>query len=171
MSIRIRPPAGTGGCLCGAIAYEMATPPVRSTICYCKFCQRATGSAMMILPVLAKSDFALTRGSPQVHTHISEGSGKAIHMHFCATCSSKLYVTLERFPDAVGLYVGSLDDPSLVPLDPDHARQIFVSSARPGTVLMAGIPTFAQHAMDLDGTPNVPIVLDRPLAVEDVDFD
>lgn len=158
----------TGQCLCGAVGYELASRPLRTTICYCRFCQRATGGTDMILPVLPRADLAVIRGHPASYTHISEGSGKALHLHFCTQCGTKLYIIYERWPDMVGLYGGTLDDPAAVDLDPAGAKQIFVSSARPGTVLRAGIPAFWQHATAPDGTPEPPFVLDRPTAVEDL---
>ena len=157
----------TGKCLCGAVAYSLSNKPSRTTICYCTFCQRATGSTQMILPVTSKDNFTVTRGNPQTHTHVSEGSGKELYLHFCDACGTKLFVTFERWPDNVGLYSGTLDDPAVVELTPENTKQIFVSSARPGTVLYPGIPAYRQHAVTLDGAPEEVFVLDSPTAVED----
>ena len=35
----------TGGCLCGAIRYEITQPPLVTYTCHCTVCQRLTGSA------------------------------------------------------------------------------------------------------------------------------
>lgn len=158
----------TGQCLCGKTGYLMASEPARTTVCYCKFCQRATGSAQMILPVFPEADLAVVSGTPEVYTHVSKGSGKEMHIHFCEDCGTKLYVTFERWPGFVGLYSGTLDDPSVVRLDPASAKQIFVSSARPGTVLLAHIPAFWDHATTLDGHPETPFILENPTAVDDL---
>lgn len=157
-----------GRCLCGAITYSLAKAPLRTTICFCRFCQRATGGAEMTLPVLPKTDFGITDGSPSTYTHVSEGSGKEIYIHFCETCGTKLFVTFQRWSDMVGLYSGTLDDPAAIDLDPAKTKQIFVSSARPGTIIHAGIPAFWDHATDLDGAPQPSFVLDVPTRVEDV---
>lgn len=156
----------TGRCLCGAVTYALAKPPARMTLCYCRFCQRATGGAQMILPVLPLSDFSVPQGRPGCHTHVSEGSGKEVHLHFCKDCGTKLYVTYERWPDMVGLFAGTLNDPSVVRFDPVTTKQVFVSFARPGTVIHAHIPAFWEHAARLDGTPETPFVLDVPTVVE-----
>ena len=37
-----------GGCVCGAIRYEIAQEPLRVYACHCKDCQRFTGSAFAI---------------------------------------------------------------------------------------------------------------------------
>lgn len=159
-----------GSCLCGAVQYELASRPARSTICYCRFCQVATGSERMVLAVLPEADFRLTSGTAQVYTHISEGSGKALHINFCPSCGTKLFVEFERWPGNTGIYSGTLDDPGILPMDADHAKQIFAGQARPGTVLRAGLPTFEEHATTLDGTPLQAVVLDSPQRVEDVVF-
>lgn len=158
----------TGQCLCGLVSYRMATAPSRTTICYCKFCQRATGTGHMILPVAPLADLTVTQGQPASYTLCSEGSGKKVHLHFCAKCGTKLYMTYERWPDMVGLYSGTLDDHAVISLDPATTKQIFVSSARPGTVLYASIPAFWQHATTLDGQPEPAFVLDTPMPVDAV---
>lgn len=158
----------TGECLCGNIRYLMASDPVRTTVCYCKFCQRATGAAQMILAVFPRTDLSFVRGKPGVYVHISEGSGKEMCVHFCKECGTKLYLNFERWPDIVGLYSGTLDDPAVVKLDAANSKQIFVSSARPGTVLLAGIPAFLEHATTLTGENEKAFVLPVPTAIEDL---
>lgn len=122
----------------------------------------------MILPVAPLADFTITRGSPAVYTHISEGSGKEVYVHFCDKCGTKLYMTYERWPDMMGLYSGTLDNPDIVSLDPETAKQIFVSSARPGTILYPGIPAFLEHATNLEGEPQQSVTLKGPKAVEEL---
>lgn len=158
----------TGKCLCGTISYRMASAPARTTVCYCKFCQRATGAAHAILPVFPEADLALTAGRPETYTHVSEGSGYELYVHFCKDCGTKLFLTYQRWPNFVGLYSGTLDDPAIATLDAANAKQIYVSSARPGTVLLAGIPSFWEHATTLTGEAETAFVLDRPTAVEDL---
>ncbi|WP_272490750.1 GFA family protein [Mesobacterium pallidum] len=153
----------TGQCLCGAMTYELAAAPQRVTICYCRFCQRATGSTQAVLPVLPLADLSVS-GEERVHRHVSKGSGKEVHIHFCAACGTNVYVSYERWPGMVGLFAGTLDGP--VSLDPATTKQIFVSSARPGTVIAAGIPAFWEHAATLDGAAEEPFVLEVATVVE-----
>jgi hypothetical protein len=35
----------TGGCLCGALRYEMTKPPILAYTCHCTVCQKLTSSA------------------------------------------------------------------------------------------------------------------------------
>lgn len=158
----------TGQCLCGAVRFSLAQPPLRSTLCSCHFCQRATGTPQAVIHVAPLGDLNVEGAAPQVYSHRSAGSGKQLHLHFCPTCATKLYMTYERWPDFVGIYDGVLDDSARIALDPATTKQIYVASARPETVLLAGLPSYWEHATTLDGTPIEPFVLDVPTKVADL---
>ncbi|MDC0658267.1 GFA family protein [Leisingera sp. SS27] len=152
-------PGAKGGCLCGAIRYEIARQPAKVTLCHCRFCQRATGAAYMIQPAFAAADFKLRKGTPKNYSHISAGSGKEIRVRFCGTCGTKLFQAFERFEGAIGLFSGTLDDPGWLEISPVNSKHIFLKSARSETVIPADTPVFMQHAISVDGTPLVPMVL------------
>jgi hypothetical protein len=151
-----------GGCLCGQVRFAARAAPLRVTICHCRFCQRATGSAYMVEPVFRREDVVVTGGAPAVFDQRSAGSGKLVHVHFCAGCGTKLFLTFERFPDSCGVYAGAFDDPDWFAIDPATAKHIFAGVARPETLLPAGLPIFERHAIEVDGTPNAARVLDGP---------
>ena len=98
-----------GGCLCGSVRYATSGFPSRVTVCHCRFCQRATGSAYMVEPIFEARNFTVLAGNPSVYDQVSAGSGKVVHVHFCADCGTKLWLSFERFPDAVGVYAGTYD--------------------------------------------------------------
>ncbi|WP_435259266.1 GFA family protein [Thioclava sp. FR2] len=141
-----------GGCLCGAIRYETRASPERVTVCHCQFCQRATGSAYMVEPIFDAADFGVIKGAPRTYDAVSAGSGKQVHVHFCADCGTKLWLSFERFPGKLGLYAGTFDDPCWFEIAPERSKHIFLSEARRDTVIPAGIPTFARHVVDNEGT-------------------
>lgn len=149
-----------GGCLCGAIRYETLTAPSRVTVCHCSFCQRATGAAYMVQPVFDDVDLRLLAGVPRVYDAVSAGSGKVIHVHFCADCGTKLWLSFERFPGKLGLYAGTFDDPCWFDIPPETSKHIFLGEARRDTVIPPGIPTFVAHVLANDGTPQTPVVYD-----------
>ena len=154
-----------GGCLCGAVRYETLTDPVRVTICHCKFCQRATGSAYMVEPIFSLEALRVTKGAPAVYDTRSEGSGKMVHVHFCQSCGTKLYLSFERFSGTCGVYAGTFDDPNWFEMPPDYSKHIFIAEARSDTILPAAMPAFEQHAMRNDGTPLEPVVFEHPHVV------
>ncbi|MHA6345543.1 GFA family protein [Roseivivax sp. CAU 1761] len=159
------PKGQTGRCLCGAVSYDTGAPPLWITVCYCRFCQRATGSDRMIEPIFERAGFAFDAAPPAIHTLPSEGSGQDIHVHFCAACGTKLALTFARWPDRIGIYSGTLDAPGAAMPTPENSKHIFVSEARPGTILPPGVKTYARHATENDGTPLEPVVYSRPFTL------
>ncbi|SMY06738.1 GFA family protein [Flavimaricola marinus] len=151
-----------GRCLCGQLRYRVDKPPGRTTICHCKFCQRATGGAYMVEPIFDRQDFSVTNGTAKTYTHRSEGSGKLVHIHFCDTCGTKITLTFERFPEIVGLYAGTFDDPNWFDLTPATSKHIFLGVAQRGTIIPAFVNTFVAHATGIDGTPIDPEVFETP---------
>jgi hypothetical protein len=148
-----------GGCICGELRFEVNAPPLRVTICHCRWCQRATGAAYMVEPVFDLAALRVTHGMAAVYGHRSTGSGQMVHVHFCARCGTKLYLTFERFPGAAGVYAGSFDEPDWIAVRPGEARHLFCEAARPETLLPAGSLAYPGHARALDGTLCDPAVL------------
>ena len=149
------------GCLCGAIRYATSAEPIRVMYCHCRFCQRATGSAYLVEPIFDKPSFEITSGRPTTYTLASAGSGKRITINFCPTCSTKLFLDLERFPAIIGVYGGTFDDPNWFDRSPQKTRHIFLDSAQTGTVIPAGFRTFREHMMLNDGTSAAPMVFEE----------
>ena len=150
-----------GGCLCGGVRYSTRGQPGRVTVCHCRFCQKATGSAYMVEPIFEAENLALLCGSPKVYEQVSVGSGKSVFVHFCPDCGTKLWLSFERFPDVVGVYAGTFDDPCWFPIAPASSKHIFLDAARSDVVIPAGLPTFAEHATTADGVAQEATVFDE----------
>jgi hypothetical protein len=119
----------------------------------------------MVEPIFRTDDLRITHGSPSVYDQRSAGSGKVVHVHFCQTCGTKLYLTFERFAGACGVYACTFDEPDWFAIGADNAKHIFLDVARHDTVLPAGINVFRQHATLNDGTPLESVVFDVPHVV------
>jgi hypothetical protein len=154
-----------GGCLCGAVRYRVSAHPNHVVICFCRFCQKATGSDHMVEPLFDVSEFEITKGEPSVFTLISEGSGKPVHVHFCPTCGTKLRLTFDRFPTSTGVYAGTFDNPGWFERSPENTDYFFVSAAPPGAMVPAGFPRFPEHGNNLDGSAREPEILDHHLLI------
>jgi hypothetical protein len=148
-----------GGCLCGDIRYTTTVAPQRVTICHCAFCQRFTGSAFLVEPIFRREDIAFTGGTLRTYDHRSDSSHKRVTLNFCGRCATTLYLSFERFPDIVGLCGGTFDEPNWFDRSSEVCRHIFTRSAQKGVVLPAGLDIYQEHAFQLDGTVNTPIVL------------
>jgi len=134
-----------GQCLCGLVQYAVHEEPIHTTICHCKMCQRSTGSTYLMEPIFMRSAFTVKRGTPTVFQHVSDLSNKALNINFCSTCGTKIFQTFERFPEVVGIFGGTFDNPNWFQRTPENTRHIFVDSAVNGDVLPADFLLYKQH--------------------------
>lgn len=98
----------TGGCLCGAIRYELAAPVEAIVACYCSDCRHASGTAASINARVPGDAFRIVSGKPRVFAKAAD-SGRMLHRHFCGDCGSPIYTQHADGPELVILKVGSLD--------------------------------------------------------------
>jgi len=155
----------SGGCLCGRIRYAVSDNPAGVTTCHCQFCQKATGSAYMVEPYFSRHVFTVTNGSIATYDHRSEGSGQIVHVHFCAACGTKTHLSFQRFPDDIGIYAGTFDDPNWFHIYSDNSKHIFLGVAREETIIPPGIKCFQEHSTRNDGTPLHPEIFGVPHVV------
>lgn len=154
-----------GGCLCGRVRYQVASEPTDVINCHCKFCQRATGGAYMVETLFPKEDFQIIRGQTRVYQHVSEGSGKVIHVNFCENCGTKIFLHFDRFPTIVGVYSGTFDDSDWFERSPDNTQHFFLKEAQDGVVLPAGFDVFHEHFWQSEGVQNTPRVFNAHTVV------
>ena len=80
----------TGGCLCGAIRYEVRGAPYHRTVCHCSICRRSAGAPMVAWFSVKLADFAFTAGQPASY----RSSAKA-QRSCCPTCGTQLTFKLD----------------------------------------------------------------------------
>ena len=108
--------AREGGCLCGAVRYQVQGSPSRTVVCHCKFCQRCTGSAFAVWPTYAQRDVQ-TKGALSAYEHRSDESGRWIRLNFCARCGTTVSSTFEKGADEVAILGGTFDDTGWLDVD------------------------------------------------------
>lgn len=109
-----------GGCLWGAVRYEIATGPqagvdpaaLLGTYCHCSMCRKATGGGYATLLSIPREAVRWTKGSPTLYR-----SSPIATRGFCRQCGSPLFYDGEA-EKQLSLTAGSLDDPSGI--KPDH---------------------------------------------------
>ena len=102
----------TGGCLCGAVRYQIAGPPLRGTVCHCGICRKSSGSAFQVWALFGKDQLTWTKGEPGS----VQATPTAIRK-FCGQCGSPLSFQFhDDYSDQIiGVTVGSLDNPDDFP--------------------------------------------------------
>ncbi|MDV4154138.1 MULTISPECIES: GFA family protein [Rhizobium] len=86
----------TGGCLCGAVRYEVWGEPYQSGLCHCKTCRKITGSAFSATANWHRRQF-------QMSGEISTFDKRS----FCPVCGSRLFFL---FDGGVEVFLGTLDE-------------------------------------------------------------
>ncbi len=99
-----------GGCLCGAVRYEIAEAPAMSEFCYCLSCQKLSGAGHSFVAMVQESAFR-ANGATKRFTWTAD-SGNKVTTEFCPTCGSPLFARSSGYPGVVVVRVASLDEPS-----------------------------------------------------------
>jgi hypothetical protein len=100
-----------GGCLCGAVRYEIeADAPLGVRQCWCRACQYiGAGSALVGAAFLTRT---VTVSGPLTDYVSNADSGAVMHRRFCAECGTPVFGGAETSPHLISVRVGTLDDPS-----------------------------------------------------------
>ena len=123
-----------GGCLCGAVRYEIDGAGGGVSHCHCGMCRKASGAAFLTWLGVAHDKFRYTRGAPS-----SYRSSDTAHRSFCARCGSQLQFDYHGAHDHTHVTLGSLDEPGR--LTPQ--RHICVSDRLPWADYGDSLPEFA----------------------------
>ncbi len=130
----------TGGCLCGAVRYEITAEPIVTRVCWCRLCQYL-GAGSATVNVCFPSAALSVEGAMTDYRSTAD-SGNVMHRRFCGTCGTALFSEAESRPHLIFVRAGTLDDPEV---------------ARPAmTIWTSQAPTWA--CMD----PTLPKVTGQP---------
>lgn len=104
-----------GGCACGAVRYQLSSPPMFVHCCHCKDCQRQTGTAFVLNAIYETDRVKLLKGKPKP-TRMPTDSGSPHDIFRCTKCQTALWSIYSR-PQFRFVRVGTLDDPKKMPPD------------------------------------------------------
>jgi adenylate cyclase len=97
-----------GGCLCGAIRYEVNAPPISTGYCHCSSCRKFTGSAVMAWTAFPASAVRFLDEEPRYFA-----SSPIAKRGFCPKCGASLTYKLVKPRETAWLvlHTSSLDKP------------------------------------------------------------
>ncbi len=98
----------TGGCLCGAVRFEVVAPTKWCSHCHCSLCRRSHGAAFVTWFGVANEQFRFTSGGDEVSWYSSTPEARR---GFCRTCGSTLFFTSERWPGETHIALAHMDGP------------------------------------------------------------
>jgi hypothetical protein len=97
----------TGGCLCGAVRFEVTEPLVSSGYCHCTRCQRRTGTAASPGARIAPGSLRVLAGAEHIKAYEPDDGFAKV---FCSACGSALWSQSQEDPEVVSIRLGALDD-------------------------------------------------------------
>jgi hypothetical protein len=102
-----------GGCLCGAVRYEIAAPLLSAGYCHCTHCQRRTGTGSSANGRVPQAGFRLLQGDDALNA-FKPPTG--VPKLFCSRCGSAMFSGDPFSDEEVAVRLGTLDrDPGIRP--------------------------------------------------------
>ncbi len=122
-----------GGCLCGAVRFEITGPFLRAGHCHCSRCRRHSGTAVCTQGRVLRGNFRLLSGEHHVRAY---GDGGHAVKAFCTTCGSSLFGGTWPEGPEVSIRLGAMDgDPGIRP-----QTHTFVASRAPWDEITDDLP-------------------------------
>ncbi|QIR14888.1 GFA family protein [Shewanella aestuarii] len=98
-----------GGCLCGAIRYQVNAKPFDADYCHCRQCQLSSGAVVMSWMDFKAEQLVWLKGQTKEFS-----SSDKVRRGFCQDCGCSLSYRHIDYPDYVTLSIASLDEPNQV---------------------------------------------------------
>jgi hypothetical protein len=102
-----------GGCLCGAVRFEITAPFISAGYCHCTHCQRRTGTGSSANGRVPQEGFRLLQGTDELRSFTP---AQGVPKLFCGRCGSALFSGAPLSDREVAIRLGALDrDPGIRP--------------------------------------------------------
>lgn len=131
-----------GGCLCGAIRYELLSTPFEAGYCHCTLCRRASGAPVLAFATVPLNDFSLLSETPGKRKSSWFGE-----RWFCRNCGTQLCMHVRHQPATIDFTLGSLDAPSRI----HPTFHIFYGSRVPWFECADLLPRYEEFRPDTPG--------------------
>ena len=134
-------PIHHGGCLCGAIRYEVHGHALQTSLCHCEDCRRASGAPAVAWTFFPPNALRWIQGHPREVCF-----AERIRL-FCGDCGSPLVFIDPSLPEFTEVNTNSLDRPESFP----PGDQCWMADAMPWMDTLAKLPRF-DHTSPLPDT-------------------
>ena len=136
----------SGGCLCGAVRYEIEMTPDIVAHCYCVDCRKTSGTGHATLAIVPEPQFSVD--GEMTFFDAPADSGNVVSRGFCGTCGCPILSKNTGMPGMLFPRMSSLDDPDSV----TPSMAVYTSRAPAWDKLDEDLTSFAE--MPEGGPPN-----------------
>ena len=123
----------SGGCLCGAVRFEVALPTLFCAHCHCTMCQRNHGAGYVTWFAVPRRELAVVDGEDRLVRHRSSEHGTR---SFCGECGSSLFCENTEHPDRMDIVLASVTGP----IDRDPQLHVDYSARAPWVEVNDSLP-------------------------------
>jgi hypothetical protein len=99
----------TGGCMCGAVRYDLNSQPTDCGWCHCRTCQLFGGAPAMAFASVPRDDFVWSDKEPRWIQSSTFG-----RRAFCGECGTPLQVQVDHQPETIDFPIATLDEPDTI---------------------------------------------------------
>jgi hypothetical protein len=130
-----------GGCLCGAVRYEISAEPEGVAVCHCRECRLASGASSLAWMTVPLAALKFVEGQPK-----SVKSSSPVVRMFCGDCGTAFTYAHEDWPDFIDVTVATLDRPDTFP----PTKEIWLDERVGWQSLNDTLPHFSRGSMGTD---------------------
>jgi hypothetical protein len=123
-----------GGCLCGAVRFELSGPVHGLCWCHCTSCRRGAGAPAVPWGTVPCERFRVTRGELTEYR-----SSPPVLRGFCAACGTSLTYRRDSRPAEIDVTLATLDEPARFA----PQMHVWVSDKLPWVTISDGLPQFS----------------------------
>ena len=127
-----------GGCLCGAVRYEISGPIRNIVYCHCSRCRKAQGSAFAANGIVGVNDFNIISGESEL-TGYESTPGQT--RYFCKYCCSPIISRTAGKTDQVRVRIGTIESD----ITERPQAHIFVTSKASWEDICGNIPVYDEY--------------------------
>ncbi len=123
-----------GGCVCGAVRFELALPSKFCAHCHCSNCRRAHGAAFVTYAVFRKDQLEVS-GSDHLTRYVTEtGATRG----FCGRCGTTMFYEGPRWKGEVHVALATIEDP----IDRAPSAHVYVDHRAPWHEISDELPRY-----------------------------
>jgi hypothetical protein len=127
-----------GGCLCGAVRFEIHGGIRNIVYCHCSQCRKAQGSAFAANGIVESAQFQIVRGEDKLTAYESTpGQFK----YFCKVCGSPILSNRPTVPEQVRVRLGTIESD----ISERPQAHIFTTSKANWETLCGELPQYEEY--------------------------